>query len=127
MTSPKEHRLYEVILKQVLWDEDEAKIRKRLAVNEVPDDLAEAIYQTARKERVHLLRTRSRENFIKGLVAFLAGAIVLAGFYYRLGALHIGVFAGCCIFFLAGIALMIVGTLGYLAAPNKKGSVADQV
>ena len=127
MTSPKEHRLYEVILKQVLWDEDESKIRKRLAVNEVPDDLAEAILQTARKERVHLLRTRSRDNIIKGLVAFLSGCAVLGGFYYRMGAFHIGVIAGSAIFLLAGLGLMLVGSLGYLAAPKKKGSVADQV
>ena len=49
MFDPSEHRLYPVILKLVLWDEEEAKIRKRLSVNEVPEDQAESILATARK------------------------------------------------------------------------------
>lgn len=125
MTPPKEHRLYEVILKQVLWDEDEGKIRKRLAVNEVPEEEAEAIFQAACNERVHILRTRSSDLFIKGLVAFLSGCAVVGGFYYRMGLLHIGVIAGSAIFLFAGFGLMLTGALGYLAAPRKKGSVAD--
>ncbi|MGJ8726639.1 MAG: hypothetical protein ACSHYB_18990 [Roseibacillus sp.] len=126
MTPPKEHRLYDVILKQVLWDEDEVKIRKRLAVNEVNEDLAEAIIQTARKERIYLLRARSRDTLIKGLVAFLSGCAVLGGFWIRMGAFHIGVIAGSAIFLLAGLGLILAGALGYLAAPTKKGSVADE-
>lgn len=125
MNSPQEHRLYPIILKQVLWDEDEAKIRKRLAVNEVSDDEAEAIYQAARKERIATLRTKHGGNFFKGLVAFLTGCAVAGGFRYQYGYLHIGVLSGAGIFLLAGLLIMLWGFLGYLGAPGKKGSVAD--
>ena len=125
MPSPQEHRLYEIILKQVLWDEDEQKIRKRLQVNEVPEEEAEAIYQAALRERVSTLRIRAKDNFSKGLVAFIVGAAVLIGFWLRLKALHPSVIAGSGIFLGAGSVLMLMGALAYLAAPNKKGSVAD--
>lgn len=126
MSSPKEHRLYDVILKQVLWDEDEAKIRKRLLVNEVPDDEAEAIFQAARKERIHLLRSRSREHIFMGLFALAAGCVVCGGFWYRLGAMHIGVLSGSGVFVVAGLCLMLKGLLDYIGAPRKNGSVADE-
>ena len=127
MTPPQEHRLYQVILKQVLWDEDEAKIRKRLQVNEVSAEEAEAIYQAARKERVHLLRSRSRELIFMGLFALIAGCVVCGGFWYRLGAMHIGVLSGSGVFVVAGLALILKGLLDYLRAPRKGGSVADEV
>lgn len=127
MTPPQEHRLYQVILKQVLWDEDEAKIRKRLQVNEVSAEEAEAIYQAARKERVHLLRSRSRELIFMGLFALIAGCVVCGGFWYRLGAIHIGVLSGSGVFVVAGLALILKGLLDYLRAPRKGGSVADEV
>ena len=127
MTPPQEHRLYQVILKQVLWDEDEAKIRKRLQVNEVSAEEAEAIYQAARKERVHLLRSRSRELIFMGLFALIAGCVVCGGFWYRLGAIHIGVLSGSGVFVVAGLALILKGLLDYLRAPRKGGSVADEI
>ena len=126
MASPEEHRLYDIVLKQVLWDEDEEKIRKRLQVNEVPTEEAEAIYQTARDERVRILRSKARETIGQGLIAFLIGAAILGGFWICLKAFHIGVIAGCCIFLGAGLFIALKGTLSLLAAPHKKGSIMDQ-
>lgn len=124
MASPQDHRLYPIILKQVLWDEAEEKIRKRLTVNEVPDDEAEAILSAARKERIHILRSHSREQLLRGLIAFLVGAAVVGGFWWRMKAFHIGVLAGSGVFLVAGFILILIGTLGHLNAPNKKGPIA---
>lgn len=123
MSSPKEHRLYPIILKQVLWDEEEEKIRKRLAVNEVPDDEAEDILASARRERLQILRERSREQLIMGTVAFLVGMAVFALFRAIIGGMHVGVLAGACVFFLGGGFYLLKGTLGYLRAPRRRGSV----
>ncbi len=126
MGRPEEHRLYDFVLKQVLWDEDREKIRKRLAVNEVADEEAEKILQAAQQERIATLRSKHGGNFWKGSVAFITGCLVLGGFRYKYGYLHIGVLSGAGIFFLAGLSIMIVGALGYLGASRKKGSVADE-
>ncbi len=126
MSSPEEHRLYPIILKQVLWDEDEAKIRKRLRVNEVPDKEAEAILLAARNARIYLLRSRAREQLTKGITAFLIGSAVLAGFYYRMGAFHIGVISGVAVFLLAGLAFILIGSLGHLNAPRQKGPISHE-
>lgn len=126
MSLPEEHRLYDVILKQVLWDEDESKIRRRLSVNKVPEDEAERIIQAARKERLQILRSQSKDQLLKGVVAFLIGSAVCGGFWYRMGVLPIGVIAGSGIFLIAGLAFILVGSIGYLAAPRKKGSVANE-
>ena len=126
MASPKDHRLYPIILKQVLWDEEEAKIRKRLAVNEVSEEDSEAIFQAARKERVTTLRKKHGSNFLKGLTAFLVGGLVLAIFQIKYDLIHIGVLSGAGIFLLAGFLLMLIGALGFLAAPRKRGSIADE-
>jgi hypothetical protein len=125
MTPPEEHRLYPIILKQVLWDEDEEKIRKRLAVNDVPAEEAEAIFQAARKERVTTIRAKHRGNFASGLIAFLIGGVIYYGFRIKYGYMHIGVLSGAGIFLVAGFFIMLVAALGYLAASRKKGSVAD--
>lgn len=125
MTPPEEHRLYPIILKQVLWDEDEAKIRKRLTVNEVPPEEAEAILRAARRERILTIRSKHRSNLVSGLVAFSVGCAVYFGFRAKYGYMHIGVFAGASIFLVAGLLITLVGALGYLSAPRKKGSVAD--
>ena len=109
----------------MLWDEDEAKIRKRLAVNEVPEDEAEKIFQAAKKERVVTIRTKHRNNLLSGLVAFLVGCTVYFSFRIKYGYMHIGISSGAGIFLVAGLLIMIASALGYLAAPRKKGSVAD--
>lgn len=126
MFDPTEHRLYPVILKLVLWDEEEAKIRKRLSVNEVPEDQAESILATARKERISFLRAKSRENLLHGTIATIIGTSIIGGFYLKIKALHPGAIAGSCVFLIAGLVLIIHGSLTYLQAPGKKGPIETE-
>lgn len=127
MPQPDEHRLYDVILRQVLWDEDEAKIRKRLEVNNVPSEQANAIFETAKKERLQILRTRSRELILMGLFALLSGCLVCGGFWLRMGAMHIGVLSGSAVFIVAGLLISLKGLIDFLSAPSKRGSVTEEV
>ena len=123
MTPPTEHRLYPVILKQVLWGESEDKVRKRLMVNEVPEELSEAIYTAAYRERLRILRERSRDHLIKGSFALLVGIAVIAAFKIKTGGMHLGVMAGVSVFVLAGLFYLVKGGLNYLMAPSFTGSI----
>ncbi|MDB2673740.1 hypothetical protein N9Y81_02165 [Akkermansiaceae bacterium] len=135
----KEEAQYDVVLKMVLWDESREAIFHRLEVNGVTGDRAEAIYQTARAERVGTLRAEGWRSLLIGLC--LVGAALGIYFGLRLDQLQVMRFGEgfhgvpllpWILGFLAAILLafgvwkVVQGSVEIIIAPMKKGSIADR-
>lgn len=125
MTSPREHRLYQVILKQVLWDEDETKIRKKFEVNEVPEKEANAIYQEARRERLQTIRKEYLARIGQGAPNLVFGLAIFWFFRFGVGFMHIAIWLGAGLVATLGLLKILNGCFGYVNASKHKGSVAD--
>lgn len=126
MNPPEEHRLYEVILKQVLWGESEAKIRKKLAVNEIPEEEAEAIYQAALRERAATIRKEYRGRINQGVTSLAVGVGLFSLFWLRLGFISTQILWAVGFFLVVGLWKTTQGGVGYLSANKQQGSVADE-
>jgi hypothetical protein len=77
---------YDVVLKMVLWDEEREAIFRRLKVNGVEGERAEAIYATARAERVGSLRADGVRTLLMGLAALALGFGIY--FFFNLDELN---------------------------------------
>ncbi len=135
----KEEPQYDVILKMVLWDESREAIFRRLEVNGITGERADAIYQAAKAERVKILRADGLKAFGLG-----AGSLAIAAacyFGFRLDKLQVmrfeegfhslpllpwllGFFAA--ILFAFGIWKVVQGSIEIAFASMKKGSIADR-
>lgn len=130
---------YEVVLKMVLWDEGREEIFHRLKVNGVEGERAEAIYATARAERVGNLRA----DGIRSLLIGLAALAICFGiyFFFNLGELSVSYFGGgvhgiamlpwflgfvCTLLGALGLWKVVAGLSEIVFAPTKRGSLADR-
>lgn len=130
---------YDVVLKMVLWDEEREAIFRRLKVNGVEGERAEAIYATARAERVGNLRADGVKFLLMGLASMAVGwAIYHFANLSELNAAHFGdgVNGTLMLPWLLGFVCALLGAFGIwktiqglteiLFAPMKKGSIADR-
>lgn len=126
MKRPQEHRLYDLVLEKVLRDEDEARVRKKLAVNGVPDEEAEQIYQFARKERTQTIRATYRNHFLLG-VLLLAGAYCLfLSLWIRLAIQSNTVLVVIGGLVVLGTWQTLHGAIGWSLAASRRGSYLDE-
>lgn len=129
---------YDVVLKMVLWGEDQEAVMHRLRVNGIEGKRAEEIYAAARRERLAVIRAFGRRDLLLGL-AMIA---LCAGITYGLGLdkLSLTRFSEgigevlllpwlitllVVILFAFGIWKCVIGTVELLLASSKKGSIAD--
>ncbi|MDQ8189429.1 hypothetical protein [Roseibacillus persicicus] len=126
MPSPTEHRLYDLILEKVLRDEEEERIRKRLAINNVPDDEAEAIFQSARKERVRTIRAESRNHLLIGVLLLAGAYCIFLSLWVQLSFQNNTVLVVVGSLVVLGTWQFLQGALGWLIAPRKRGSYLDE-
>ncbi|MFT6177844.1 MAG: hypothetical protein ACJAQT_003062 [Akkermansiaceae bacterium] len=130
---------YDVVLKMVLWDEEREAIFRRLKVNGVEGERAEAIYATARAERVGSLRADGVRTLLMGLAALALGFGIY--FFFNLDELNAAHFGDgvngtlmlpwllgflCALLGAFGVWKTIQGASEILFAPKKKGSMADR-
>ena len=135
----KDEPQYDVILKMVLWDESREAIFRRLEVNKVTGERAEAIFQAARVERLRTIRADGQKAFGLGVLALLISVGIYFGF--RLDELQVMRFEEgfhslpllpwllgfiAAILFAFGILKVVQGSIEILFASMKKGSIADR-
>jgi len=120
-----EHRLYDLVLKLVLWDESREEIFKRMKVNKVSDEKAEQLYEYAKNERVQAIRGNCSRNIVVGLRLIAVAVIVYCSFWFGMHGISKLLFYLCAVACGFGLFKFIKGIGAYLTAPNARGSVAD--
>jgi len=118
--------LYQHTLKMVLWDEDVERIYKKLSVNGIRGRAADALYQRARRERIAIIRSENAKRAGVGILLILLAAGVAGTFICVLGGLSRGLTGLCATAFAFGCWKLITGLVEIIAAPAKKGSLADE-
>ena len=125
LDDPTEHPSYEIILKMVLWDEPKEKIEQKLTVNNVPPAIAEQIYKHARADRIRTIRQHDiRQAMLGFFVVLLSSGLFLWFVMSTLDSAHQIVF----VWFAPlawGFWKFLSGTIGFLMADKKKGSIAE--
>ena len=130
---------YEVVLKMVLWDETKEVIFRRLEVNKITGKRAQAIYQTARNERIRILRSDGLKALALGVAAIVSGVVLFYQFKLNeLAVTHFGEginalpFLPWLLAFLSailcafGLWKIVQGSIEAFFAGLKKGSIADR-
>jgi hypothetical protein len=122
---PGDHPHYAFVLKMVLWGEDRDEVFHRLAVNGVPDRVAERLYEHARADRLRTLRRDSARKLIGGLALVIGAVAIFSSCWFGLGFIPQILLYGC--FGAAGYGLWkaIDGLAGVLMASSKTGSIAE--
>lgn len=120
MTPEREALVYQDILRAVIWGSKKEDVFHTLAVNDITGDRAEELYQKARKERISLLRSEGVRKAISGALLILASIFMLC-IFYKLGVIIVLAIAT----FFLGAWRMVSGTVEFVLAPTKKGSIAE--
>lgn len=120
MTPERENLIYQDILRAVLWGSEKDAVFHTLAVNDITGERAEELYQRARRERVALLRSEGKRRAITGALLLLASIALLCIFY----SLGVVIVLAICTFFW-GVWRLVSGTVEFVLAPTKKGSIAE--
>ena len=118
-------RLYPAVERMVLWGEPTQSAYEMLAVNGVTGKEAHALVEQAVTERIRTIRSHFLPRLLKGLLLIVAGAALFATFWFYNGGITRGIFILCAGAAAWGAWRLIDGGVGWLAAPNRKGSVAD--
>jgi hypothetical protein len=126
MDSDREEMLYQHTLRMVLWDEDVERIYKRLSVNGIRGRAADALYQRARRERITMIRSENAKRAGAGILLILLSSGISSGFILGLGGMPRIVIALCAAAFGFGCWKLVTGLAEIIAAPRKKGSLADE-
>ncbi|HEY1051298.1 MAG TPA: hypothetical protein VGE39_16115 [Prosthecobacter sp.] len=125
MTPEHEELIYEGIRRMVIWDEPRDEVFHRLEVNGITGERAEAIYAKARAARIQEIRSDCVRRAVKGLLFLVVGAGVALEFLTR-GAMPPRVALAPCMAAVGyGLWQSFKGVFGYVLAPSKKGSLAD--
>ena len=111
----------------VFWDEPKEKIDQKMRVNEVPPAVAEQIYSHARRERVRFIRSEYFKKLVQGLFLLGAAAATFIGFWFGLSFIPKIVLYGCFSATAFGLWKLVDGTIGFLMAERKNGSISDEI
>jgi hypothetical protein len=123
----REQRIYNIILKMVLWGERTEDIFKKLEVAGFSEEKQKEMYARARAERVAAIRGDCWRKAGWGLLALSVAVGVFCGFWIGLGGIP-RIFIGlCAVGAVFGAWWLIEGLVGVLTAPMKEGSVATDI
>lgn len=126
LTESRRERIQERVTRAVICGEPEETLDQVIQANQLAKNVAEEMIGVARKERLRIIRDHYMRHLRLGsfLVALgmaaIYGVLVLVGFRIP-AAEYLGMFISAM-----GLALVIYGLAGILAAPRKKGSFADK-
>jgi len=124
LEDPTEHPSYQSILKMVLWGEPKEKIDQKIRVNNIPPSIAEQIYHHARADRINTIRSESLKELVKGLSLIVVGLLTFTAFWFGLNFIPRVLLYSCFAAIAYGIWKFADGTLRYLMADRKTGSIA---
>jgi hypothetical protein len=124
---PGDHPHYALVLKMVLWGEEADQVYRRLAVNGVSGEVARRLYEHARRDRIRTIRGHYRGKMWVGAGLVLAAMGMFFFCWYGLGFISRLLIYVCAAGLGVGGWKFIDGLSGYLMAPMKTGSVADDM
>ncbi len=124
MSPESEDRIYENVLREVIWGTERDEVFQLLQANGIAGQPAEQMFQRARNERVALLRNEGIHKAVKGLLLIAAGVALFCGFWYGLGWIMRPVIVISGLLCAWGIWWAVGGTMEVILAPTKRGSVA---
>ena len=123
MNATREEKIYQTILRSVMWGTERDDILYTLQVNGITGEQAEEIYQSACRERIAFLRSEALRKAILGLMLLIAAIGLFSVFWFGFGAITRFLFIICAGLAAWGIYLLVDGTVAAVFAPSKKGSV----
>ena len=126
MTPEHEQRIYQIIHRMVIWDESRENVLAKLEVNGITGPQADAMYARAQAERIAGLRGNAVRQGLAGVFLMAAGIGVFWAFWEWLGAITRSLMTLCGASTVIGFWKVTEGVLGYLFAPTKRGSLADE-
>ena len=126
MTEEHEQRLYQIIHRMVIWDESREDVLAKLEVNGITGDKALEMYARARAERITGLRGNAIRKGLAGLLLMGAGISVYWVAWEWLGNITQALMILCFVVTLIGFWKATEGVVGYLFAPTRRGSLADE-
>jgi hypothetical protein len=121
----RQQRIYEIILRMVLWGEKSEDVFKKLEVNGFTGETAQKMYEKARRERVSAIRGDCWKCFGYGLLWVAVSVGIFLKFWEWGGIptfLLIALWVTTCI----GAWKMIKGVIGVFTARLKTGSLANE-
>ncbi len=119
-----EHRSYNLVLKMVLWGESREDVYRRLTVNNVPEEIADRLYEHARADRIRTIRSDCFQDLLLGSGLIVASVATFCGCWFGLGFIPKILLYGCFAALGIGSWKFIDGFISYLMAPSKTGSVS---
>lgn len=131
MTEEKEElhaRLYDGLLRKVLWGEDRDEMIRTLEVNGVSPADADRLYRKAVSERVSAIRSVYWKRIFIGLLLFAVGCASLWFVYYMTEGFTVWSVQAILIPSApAGLGAwkLLNGLVGVLTAHTRTGSVSD--
>lgn len=126
MTPEHEQRIYQIIHRMVIWDESRENVLAKLEVNGITGPQADAMYARAQAERIAGLRGNAVRQGLAGLFLMAAGIGVFWAFWEWFGNITRALLILCFVTTVIGFWKATEGVLGYLFAPTKRGSLADE-
>lgn len=122
-----EARIYQSVLRAVLWDEKREEIFHMLKVNGIEGADAEAMYGRARGERIAQIRGGAVRKILRGLGLFATGACTGWFYWVEVGAITKYIAITCGVSILMGAWWILDGSLCAALAAKQTGSLfADE-
>jgi hypothetical protein len=121
----RRQRIYEIILRMVLWDEKEEDVFKKLEVNGFTGEKAQEMYREARRERVAAIRGDCWRPAGLGLLVLALSVGVFCQFWFGFGFIPRLLIGGCAVGTFFGGWKLVGGLVGLVTASTKQGSLAE--
>lgn len=123
MTPDLEKRIYENVLRSVLWGAEREEVMRTLEVNGLAGEQTEELYRQARAERTGMLRAEAWRKAFQGLLLLIGAGVLYGIFGYGLQVIPRNIFIICGGIWLWGGWYLADGLVALLLAPSKKGPV----
>ena len=125
MSPELEARIYNNVLRSVLWDTDQEEAVQMLQASGITGEAAEQMFSRARRERITLIRNEGFQRAMKGISLMAGGILLFAVFWFGLGFIMRPIIIISGLLVAAGFWWMTTGLMDALLAPTRKGSVID--
>ena len=126
MSPELEARIYQDVLKAVLWGEAQEKILQMLQVNGITGYAANDMVARARFERTAEIRGQGMRKGVKGIATFFSGVVLIWAFWFSIGVLPRLVFIIVAFQFILGAYWILDGILTFLFAASRKGPIVSE-
>lgn len=125
MSTEREDRVYQDVLRMVLWGEPKEDVMRKLEVNGFTGDAADQLYSRAFMERLAEIFATCRRKILIGWLMIAGGVGLFCVFWFVLRFTTNWVIALSAMGLGFGTWRVIDGFAGILTAKTREGSVTD--